>query len=50
MASFADLFRGCSQLLIYHFMFGPEYTGGCPAYYSYKNDVNANVDLNASTI
>jgi predicted dithiol-disulfide oxidoreductase (DUF899 family) len=31
MASFADLFRGRSQLLIYHFMFGPEYTGGCPA-------------------
>ena len=31
MASLADLFRGCSQLLIYHFMFGPEYTGGCPA-------------------
>src|ERR671918_2238975 len=31
MASFADLFRGRSQLLIYHFMFGPEYTAGCPA-------------------
>jgi predicted dithiol-disulfide oxidoreductase (DUF899 family) len=31
MASLADLFRGRSQLLIYHFMFGPEYTGGCPA-------------------
>ena len=31
MASFADLFRGRSQLLIYHFMFGPEYRGGCPA-------------------
>ncbi|HSN95797.1 MAG TPA: DUF899 domain-containing protein [Nitrososphaeraceae archaeon] len=31
MASLADLFRGHSQLLIYHFMFGPEYTGGCPA-------------------
>src|SRR5438876_4194098 len=29
-ASFADLFRGRSQLLMYHFMFGPEYTGGCP--------------------
>ena len=28
-ASLADLFRGRSQLLIYHFMFGPEYTGGC---------------------
>ena len=29
-ASLADLFGGRSQLLIYHFMFGPEYTGGCP--------------------
>ena len=28
--SLADLFRGRSQLLIYHFMFGPEYTAGCP--------------------
>jgi predicted dithiol-disulfide oxidoreductase (DUF899 family) len=27
----ADLFKGRSQLLIYHFMFGPEYTAGCPA-------------------
>ena len=30
-ASLADLFRGRSHLLAYHFMFGPEYTGGCPA-------------------
>ena len=30
-ASFADLFQGRSQLLIYHFMFGPDYTAGCPA-------------------
>src|SRR3981081_191011 len=28
--SLADLFRGRSQLLIYHFMFGPDYTAGCP--------------------
>jgi predicted dithiol-disulfide oxidoreductase (DUF899 family) len=26
-----DLFQGRSQLLVYHFMFGPEYTGGCPS-------------------
>jgi predicted dithiol-disulfide oxidoreductase (DUF899 family) len=26
----AELFGGRSQLLVYHFMFGPEYTGGCP--------------------
>ncbi len=30
-ASLADLFGGRSQLLIYHFMFGPEYTAGCPS-------------------
>jgi predicted dithiol-disulfide oxidoreductase (DUF899 family) len=29
-ASLAGLFKGCSQLLVYHFMFGPEYTAGCP--------------------
>jgi predicted dithiol-disulfide oxidoreductase (DUF899 family) len=29
-ASLQDLFRGRSQLLVYHFMFGPEYTAGCP--------------------
>ncbi len=27
----ADLFQGRSQLLVYHFMFGPEYTAGCPS-------------------
>ena len=26
-----DLFRGRSQLLVYHFMFGPDYSGGCPS-------------------
>src|SRR5215467_5456762 len=26
----ADLFDGCSQLLVYHFMFGPSWTAGCP--------------------
>jgi predicted dithiol-disulfide oxidoreductase (DUF899 family) len=30
-ASLADLFKGRSQLLLYHFMFGPDYTAGCPA-------------------
>jgi predicted dithiol-disulfide oxidoreductase (DUF899 family) len=30
-AILADLFRGRSQLLIYHFMFGPDYKAGCPA-------------------
>jgi predicted dithiol-disulfide oxidoreductase (DUF899 family) len=30
-ASLADLFRGRSQLLVYHFMFGPDYNAGCPS-------------------
>ena len=30
-ASLPDLFRGRSQLLIYHFMFGPDYKAGCPS-------------------
>jgi predicted dithiol-disulfide oxidoreductase (DUF899 family) len=30
-ASLQDLFRGRSQLLVYHFMFGPDYTAGCPS-------------------
>lgn len=29
-ASLAELFQGRSQLLVYHFMFGPDYTAGCP--------------------
>jgi predicted dithiol-disulfide oxidoreductase (DUF899 family) len=30
-ATLPDLFRGRSQLLIYHFMFGPDYKAGCPS-------------------
>jgi len=30
-ASLPDLFQGRSQLLIYHFMFGPDYQSGCPS-------------------
>ena len=30
-ASLTDLFGGRSQLLVYHFMFGPDYTAGCPS-------------------
>ena len=30
-AALADLFRGRSQLLVYHFMFGPDYNAGCPS-------------------
>jgi len=30
-ASLADLFQGRSQLLVYHFMYGPDYQAGCPS-------------------
>ena len=30
-ASLADLFKGRSQLLVYHFMFGPDWKAGCPS-------------------
>jgi predicted dithiol-disulfide oxidoreductase (DUF899 family) len=30
-ASLADLFQGRSQLLVYHFMFGPDWKAGCPS-------------------
>jgi predicted dithiol-disulfide oxidoreductase (DUF899 family) len=30
-ASLADLFKGRSQLLVYHFMFGPDFKAGCPS-------------------
>jgi predicted dithiol-disulfide oxidoreductase (DUF899 family) len=30
-ASLADLLRGRAQLLVYHFMFGPDYKAGCPS-------------------
>jgi predicted dithiol-disulfide oxidoreductase (DUF899 family) len=29
-AALSNLFRGRSQLLVYHFMFGPDYQAGCP--------------------
>jgi len=42
-ASLAELFGGRSQLLIYHFMFGPEYTGGCPACSAIADGFNGSV-------
>ncbi len=29
--SLRDLFEGRSQLIVYHFMFGPDFTAGCPS-------------------
>src|SRR5215211_918834 len=40
--SLAELFDGHSQLLIYHFMFGPDYTGGCPVCSSIADNLNPN--------
>ena len=42
-ASLADLFRGRSQLIIYHFMFGPDYTAGCPACSAIADGFNGSV-------
>ncbi len=55
-ASLADLFQGRSQLLIYHFMFGPEYTAGCPSCSSIADGFNgiavhlANHDVTLSAV
>ena len=38
--SLADLFKGRSQLLVYHFMFGPDYTAGCPSCSSIADGFN----------
>jgi predicted dithiol-disulfide oxidoreductase (DUF899 family) len=39
-ATLADLFQGRSQLLVYHFMFGPDYTAGCPSCSSIADGFN----------
>jgi predicted dithiol-disulfide oxidoreductase (DUF899 family) len=39
----ADLFQGRSQLLIYHFMFGPDYTAGCPSCSAIADGFNGSV-------
>ncbi|MEV7526691.1 DUF899 domain-containing protein [Streptomyces sp. NPDC091371] len=38
----ADLFDGRSQLLVYHFMFGPPYTAGCPVCSSIADTLDPN--------
>jgi predicted dithiol-disulfide oxidoreductase (DUF899 family) len=42
-ASLADLFRGRSQLLLYHFMFGPDYKAGCATCSTIADGFNGNV-------
>jgi predicted dithiol-disulfide oxidoreductase (DUF899 family) len=39
-ATLRDLFRGRSQLLVYHFMFGPDYVAGCPSCSSIADGFN----------
>ena len=39
-ASLSDLFQGRSQLLVYHFMFGPDYAAGCPSCSSIADGFN----------
>jgi predicted dithiol-disulfide oxidoreductase (DUF899 family) len=41
--SLAELFDGRSQLLVYHFMFGPTYEAGCPACSSIADTIDPNV-------
>src|SRR5207247_8841146 len=42
-ATLADRFRGRSQLLVYHFMFGPDYTAGCPSCSAIADGFNGSV-------
>ncbi|MQY36767.1 hypothetical protein SRB17_47690 [Streptomyces sp. RB17] len=42
-ASLADLFQGRSQLLVYHFMFGPDYAAGCPSCSAIADGFNGSV-------
>jgi predicted dithiol-disulfide oxidoreductase (DUF899 family) len=42
-ATLADLFKGRSQLLVYHFMFGPDYAAGCPSCSSIADGFDASV-------
>lgn len=39
-AALIDLFGGRSQLLVYHFMFGPDYKAGCPSCSSIADGFN----------
>jgi predicted dithiol-disulfide oxidoreductase (DUF899 family) len=39
-ASLSDLFRGRTQMLVYHMMFGPEYTAACPSCSSIADGFN----------
>ena len=40
---FAKLFAGRSQLLIYHFMFGPAYEAGCPVCSSIADSIDGDI-------
>lgn len=42
-ASLADLFEGRSQLLVYHFMFGPDFAAGCPSCSAIADGFNGSV-------
>ncbi len=42
-ASLADLFQGRSQLIVYHFMFGPDFTAGCPSCSAIADGFNGSV-------
>jgi len=49
--SLVDLFEGRSQMLVYHFMFGPDYEAGCTVCSSIADNLNANaLHLNAADV
>ena len=48
-AVLADLFRGRSQLLVYHLMFGPEYNAACPSCSAIADGFNGVVHHTYST-
>ncbi len=42
-ATLPDLFAGRSQLIVYHFMFGPDYQAGCPSCSALADSFNGSV-------
>src|SRR3954454_711204 len=42
-ASLAELFGGRSQMIVYHFMFGPDYEAGCPSCAAIADGFNGSV-------
>jgi predicted dithiol-disulfide oxidoreductase (DUF899 family) len=48
MASLLDLFEGRRQLVVYHFMFGPDWDKGCPSCSGFADQIGHLAHLNAT--